>query len=134
MSHRIFTLALAVALAFASTARADLVTDWNLYAVQLTKDAKLGPNPATRVLAVLHIAVHDAIASIDKTYAPYTAGLEVVEPISREAAALAAAKVTHEIQTFPARHGFCVPDAPTFDASAAERHYEVLKKLFAETL
>jgi carboxymethylenebutenolidase len=45
------------------------------------------------------------------------------------------AGVVNVVETWPgARHGFCVPDAPTFDAASAERHYGVLQSLFARRL
>lgn len=44
------------------------------------------------------------------------------------------AGVDHLIQTYPARHGFAVPDHPVFDLIAAERHWEALFKLFDDTL
>ncbi|CAN5224048.1 dienelactone hydrolase family protein [soil metagenome] len=44
------------------------------------------------------------------------------------------AHLTFSMETYPARHGFCVPDAPTFDASAAEQHYVALAKLLADAL
>ncbi len=52
----------------------------------------------------------------------------------RLGAALTSAGVEHTIETYPARHGFCVPDMPTFDAAAAERHYTALSALFARAL
>jgi carboxymethylenebutenolidase len=48
--------------------------------------------------------------------------------------ALISSGVAHEIETYPARHGFCVPDAPTYDVTAAERHYAALEDLFGSTL
>jgi carboxymethylenebutenolidase len=48
--------------------------------------------------------------------------------------AFVASGVAHEIETYPARHGFCVPDAPTYDAAAAERHYAALAALLGSTL
>jgi carboxymethylenebutenolidase len=48
--------------------------------------------------------------------------------------ALDAAHVPYAIETYAARHGFCVPDTPTFDAAAADRHYEAVAKLFREAL
>jgi carboxymethylenebutenolidase len=48
--------------------------------------------------------------------------------------ALTDAGVDHLIETYLARHGFAVPDLPTFDLIAAERHWESLFKLFDETL
>lgn len=48
--------------------------------------------------------------------------------------ALTAAHVAHTIETYPAKHGFCVRDNPTFDAAAAERHFTALEELYAATL
>ena len=48
--------------------------------------------------------------------------------------ALTAAHVDHQIETYPAKHGFAVADHDVFDAAAAERHYQAMEKLFGETL
>jgi carboxymethylenebutenolidase len=48
--------------------------------------------------------------------------------------ALATAGVDHAIETYQARHGFAVPDLPSFDAAAAERHWKALFTLLGETL
>ena len=45
------------------------------------------------------------------------------------AAAFDAAKLRYEIETYQARHGFCVPDMPTYDAAAAARHDAALARL-----
>lgn len=51
------------------------------------------------------------------------------------AAALTAAGVQHEIETYPgALHGFAVDDSPVFQAAAAEKHWARLLALFAEKL
>jgi carboxymethylenebutenolidase len=52
----------------------------------------------------------------------------------RLAAAYTAAGVRHTIETYPAAHGFAVPDNPTFDAGAADRHWRALAGLYAATL
>jgi len=44
--------------------------------------------------------------------------------------ALTDAGVDHQVETYPARHGFAVPDQPVFNAAAAERHWAALFKLF----
>jgi len=36
--------------------------------------------------------------------------------------------------TYPAAHGFAVPDNPTYDDAAAARHWEAMEDLFASTL
>lgn len=50
-------------------------------------------------------------------------------------AVLVQAGVQHTIETYPARHGFAVPDhAAVYDESAAERHWKALEDLFGATL
>ncbi|MBC8093965.1 MAG: dienelactone hydrolase family protein [Pseudonocardia sp.] len=48
--------------------------------------------------------------------------------------ALTEAGVAHTVETYPAAHGFSVPDNPTFDDAAAERHWTALTSLYAEAL
>jgi carboxymethylenebutenolidase len=44
--------------------------------------------------------------------------------------ALADAGVDHTLEFCPARHGFAVPDNPTYDAQADARHREALRELY----
>ena len=48
--------------------------------------------------------------------------------------ALTAAGVTHTVEFYPAAHGFAVPDNPTYDKEAAERHWTALQELFEAAL
>lgn len=48
--------------------------------------------------------------------------------------ALTEAGVTHKIETYPAAHGFAVPDNTTFDEDAAARHWAALEAFYAEML
>lgn len=48
--------------------------------------------------------------------------------------ALTAAGVQHTIETYPAGHGFAVPDNPTYDPAAAARHWEATAQFFAACL
>jgi carboxymethylenebutenolidase len=48
--------------------------------------------------------------------------------------ALASAGVEHTVEIYPARHGFAVPDNPTYDARAADRHWRALGDLYAARL
>lgn len=48
--------------------------------------------------------------------------------------ALAQAGVEHEIEKYPAKHGWVLGDAPVYDAAAAERHYETLFALMDAVL
>lgn len=49
-------------------------------------------------------------------------------------AALCAAHVRHQIETWPARHGFCISDVPTYDRTQAARHEEALLALLRRAL
>jgi carboxymethylenebutenolidase len=48
--------------------------------------------------------------------------------------ALTEAGVTHTIETYPAHHGFAVPDHPSYDADAAERHWKATEQFFGSVL
>jgi len=54
--------------------------------------------------------------------------------IERLAVALADAGVDHTMETYEAGHGFAVPDNPTFDEGASERHWQAMAELYAATL
>jgi carboxymethylenebutenolidase len=47
---------------------------------------------------------------------------------------LADAAVVHTIETYQAHHGFAVPDNPTYDAAAAERHWAASEAFFGSAL
>jgi carboxymethylenebutenolidase len=44
------------------------------------------------------------------------------------------AGVRYRLETYPAAHGFAVPDNPTYDAAAAERHWAALADLYGRVL
>jgi carboxymethylenebutenolidase len=48
--------------------------------------------------------------------------------------ALTGAGVGHTIEFYPARHGFAVPDNPTYDAGAQARHWDALSRLYRDHL
>lgn len=48
--------------------------------------------------------------------------------------ALTAAGVTHTVEFYPAEHGFAVPDNPSYDAGAAERHWASMRGVFGAEL
>ncbi|MGC8470827.1 MAG: dienelactone hydrolase family protein [Acidimicrobiales bacterium] len=47
---------------------------------------------------------------------------------------LSEAGVTHTIETYAARHGFAVPDNPSYDPAAAERHWRAMERFFGSVL
>ncbi len=92
-----FALFIAVA---TGSARADTVTDWNQTAIEVMKVAKVRGNPWSRALAMVHVAMSDAINSIQARYTRYVAAVPVVPGASAEAAAAAAARQIL-VQLFP---------------------------------
>ena len=49
-------------------------------------------------------------------------------------ATLTAADIPHTIETYDARHGFAVPDNPSFDRAASERHWAATTAFFGSVL
>ncbi len=47
---------------------------------------------------------------------------------------LTEAGVVHTIETYQAHHGFAVPDNPSYDEAAAERHWKATEHFFGSTL
>ena len=84
------------------------------------------PDSPHKVVDRIAGRVYVAGAEDDDSFTP-----EDAEALDR---ALAAAGVDHVVETYPARHGFAVPDNPTFDPAAAERHWAALGDLYAATL
>jgi hypothetical protein len=80
-------------LLFGGTGRAaaDVIIDWNEKAVNAGYAARVTPGVAARNIAMTHIAMFEAVNSIDPRYAPYRKRLSAEQNASREAAAAAAA-------------------------------------------
>lgn len=53
---------------------------------------------------------------------------------ARLEAALTQAGVDHQIETYPAKHGWVFRDTEVYDAAAAEHHWQTMLALFAATL
>jgi hypothetical protein len=75
----------------ACTARADVVTDWNAIANALVAN-DVGNNPKLRTLAMVHVAMSDAINTVQGRYTRAVATLPAVPDASAEAAAATAAR------------------------------------------
>jgi vanadium-dependent haloperoxidase-like protein len=76
-------------------ASADAVTIWNENAARAARAACLAPalDPLheSRIYAMVHIAIHDALNAIDRRFRPYAFDTHVDGPISADAAVAAAA-------------------------------------------
>jgi carboxymethylenebutenolidase len=47
---------------------------------------------------------------------------------------LTEAGVVHTIETYQAHHGFAVPDNPSYDAAASDRHWKATERFFGRVL
>src|SRR5215471_9067669 len=82
--------------AFAATASGDAVIMWNTHAGEAAMKACIAPldDPfhESRMYAMMHIAVHDALNAIDRKFQPYAFDKRVEPGASHEAAVAAAAR------------------------------------------
>ena len=89
-SNRAWLLLAACLVSPLTTASANVVTDWDEKAVALIQP-RMVPPVAYRAMAIVHIAMFDAVNSIEPYYRPYYAQLPATRETSKEAAAAAAA-------------------------------------------
>jgi carboxymethylenebutenolidase len=80
-----------------------------------------------------HLAADGIVGTV------YVAGAESDDSFTPEQAelldrALTTAGVSHTVEFYPARHGFAVPDNPTYDENAAARHWQALEDLYRSRL
>jgi hypothetical protein len=76
-------------LAFAGTASADVVTDWNAIIMASAGPGRPGPT-AFHDVAVAHLAMHDAIQSYERRFEPYYVRVKAPAGSKKAAAATAA--------------------------------------------
>jgi PAP2 superfamily len=82
-------------------ARADVVTDWNVTTSTLVS-SDIGNNPRLRTLAMVHVAMSDAINTVQNRYTRVVATVPAAPGASAEAAAATAARQIL-IQIYPAK-------------------------------
>jgi hypothetical protein len=90
----LFTIAvpaLALFAAFAGGARAEMISDWNARAEAIAIEKRLLPPPNARGMAMLHVAMFEAVNAVDRRYAPYKLKLSADGQTSKETAAAMAA-------------------------------------------
>jgi hypothetical protein len=91
MQSRIRSVLVAIALIVpAQTAFADVISDWNENAVAFVTP-RMVPPAAQRVVAMVQVAMFDAVNSVDRRFLPYLVQLPTAPATSKEAAAAAAA-------------------------------------------
>lgn len=89
-------LSIALGVSFAASIQADVVTDWNKHLLDAFRTNRTTPPVASRQLAILHVAIYDAVNGINGRYQPYRVRARLPGFLSEEAAAAAAA---HRVMT-----------------------------------
>ena len=90
ISRTLFALVLLSALA--SIARADVIMDWNARADAIATEKRLLPPVHGRVLAIMHVAMFEAVNAIEQRYVPYRLKLVADRKTSGEVAAAVAGR------------------------------------------
>jgi hypothetical protein len=91
---------------------ADMVLQWNEVLLDAIRADRTSPPLAARNMAIVHVAVYDAVNAIEQTHQPYAVARHAPPGASAEAAVAAAAHRTL-VELFPAQRG-------TFDAALAD--------------
>ena len=119
-NHRNMLAAIAL-IGLAQPASADVISDWNENAVTFGVSHHMGPPPAERVIAMMQLAMFDAVNSIERKYRPYLAQLPAATTASKEAAAAAAAgtvlagidpQAQAKMESLLASYLASIPDSP----------------------
>ncbi|MFN0131199.1 MAG: GC-type dockerin domain-anchored protein [Phycisphaerales bacterium] len=110
MGQKIWSACLSLCAAAAS-AQADVVTDWNNVLLDTIRAVGGGPCPISRGNAMVHVAMFDAINSVDRIYEPYVGFFPCPPGASKEAAAAQAARDCL-VHLYPSR-------TPIYDAALA---------------
>ena len=71
MPRRIPSPVVLLFLFLAAVSRADVVTDWNSAALDAIRTDRVTPPQASRLLAILHVAIYDAVNGVKRTHEPY---------------------------------------------------------------
>ena len=107
-------------------ALANVITDWDEKAVALVQPGTVFPPPtALRTTAILHLAMFEAVNSIERRYRPYRVQVAAPADASKEATATSAAgAVRHYSRNGPRGRapisGSPLPDFRTFSRSPAQ--------------
>jgi hypothetical protein len=80
-----------ILIGLSGSASADVITDWNEKAVALVTKHRMLPPQAERIIACVHVAMFDAVNSIDRRYQPYRVSISAGKDTSKDAAAAVAA-------------------------------------------
>jgi len=119
---------------------ADVVLQWNEVLLDAVRTSRTPPPPASRNMAIMHVAMYDAVNSIDGSYTPYLVAKGGPPGASPEAAAAQAAHDTllalypqlkTTIDTALSDSLAAVPDGPAEEKGIAVGRYVANKVLLA---
>src|SRR6476620_5020290 len=79
-------------IAVTTPSSADVITDWNQAAMDVMKAVNVTGNPWTRTLAMMHVAMSDAVNAVHNRYTRFTPDIPAAQNASAEAAAASAAR------------------------------------------
>jgi hypothetical protein len=91
-----------LAIVLCNSAKADEVTEWNQKAQQALLTANTSPIASSRALAIVQVAVFDAVNGIERRYTPIHVDFDAPPGASRRAAAVQAAYATL-VKLFPSQ-------------------------------
>lgn len=111
-----------------TVASADVVSDWNEQLLSSVQATSMGPPLAARAMAMTHLAMFEAVNSIDRSFAPYKGYYATPSGTDKTAAA---AQAAHDVlaSVYPSRAGLfatrlatdlaAIPAGPGKDAGIA---------------
>ena len=94
-------------------ASVDEVVRWNQVATDATVAAKINPLAESRIFAILHVAIHDAVNAVEPRYEPYQPGTSPAPAGASVDAAIAGAAHATLVALLP-------DSKATFDAALEE--------------
>ena len=101
-ARRLIGVLVCVSLGTAVPARADVVTDWSAITISTIGAGAAGPGPGRLIeIAMVHIAMHDAVQAIQQRFETYSPGITPTTGSVIAAAAKAARDVL--VNRFPAQ-------------------------------
>jgi hypothetical protein len=120
MHYRVFVVFVFSLLLAAAQARAGEVERWNRVATDAAVAQELDPLSESRIFAIVHASIHDALNAIDRRYEAYQARISAAPGASAEVAVAAAAHASL-MELMPARKA-------AFEAALAETLAQVQDK------
>jgi len=126
--------------ALGGPAATDVITDWNEKAVAFVTKQRMLPPQAERVVASVHVAMFDAVNSVERRYRPYRLAVGTAKETSKEAAAAVAAGMvlaslhpneTEELKSLMDAYLAAIP-AGTAKSEGIKLGQEVAAKIVAE--